>query len=69
MRVRPTGFCPDNFYFSVHAFFCIRLESIPLIRLYSANTQFRLLMAELEILRTNCARSEIEMPKKAPQHF
>ena len=26
-------------------------------------------MAELEILRTNCARSEIEMPKKAPQHF
>ena len=68
-RFRLPGFCPDNFYFSVHAFFCNRLESIRLNRIYSAQENFRVEMAELEILRTNCARSEIEMPKKGPQHF
>ena len=45
----------------MHAFFCIRLESTWLIRIYSAGIQFRLLMAEVEISRTNCARSEVEI--------
>ena len=48
----------------MHAFFCIRLESIPRIRIYSAQSQFRLLMAEVKISRTNCARSEIEIPAR-----
>ena len=57
----PRFFCPDNFYFSLLAFFGIRLESIPIIRIYSAGIQFGLLMAEVKISRTNCARSEIEI--------
>ena len=68
-RVRTDGFFRSRYFISVHAFFCIRLESIPGVRIYSGGMRFRLLMAELEILRTNCARSEIEMPKKGPQHM
>ena len=63
-RVRVPCFFPDQFFVSVLAFFGIRLESIWLIRIYSAGIQFRLLMAELKISRTNCARSEIEIPAR-----
>ena len=68
-RLRRGGVFPSRYFVSVHAFFCIRLESIGRNRIYLAQKRFRVEMAELEILRTNCARSEIEMPKKGPQHF
>ena len=68
-RVRAAGFFRSRYFVSVHAFFCIRLESIGHNRIYSAQEKFRVEMALPKILRTNCARSEIEMPKKGPQHF
>ena len=54
----------SRYFVSVHAFFCIRLESIGVMGIYSGATQFRLLMAELKISRTNCARSEVEIPAR-----
>ena len=60
-RVRTEGFCPDNFYFSVLAFFGNRLESIWLNRIYSAQENFQVEMAVVKISRTNCARSEVEI--------
>ena len=53
--------CP---YVSVLAFFGNRLESIRNPRIYSEQANFRLLMAELKISRTNCARSEVEIPAR-----
>ena len=60
-RVRSEGFFRSRYFVSVLAFFGIRLESIRRTGIYSAQSQLRLLMAELKISRTNCARSEVEI--------
>ena len=60
-RVRVGCFFRSRYFVSVLAFFGIRLESIRACVIYSGGTRFRLLMAELEISRTNCARSEVEI--------
>ena len=48
-RVRVACFFRSRYFVSVLAFFGNRLESIGRVGIYSAGTQFRLLMAELKI--------------------
>ena len=45
-RVRPDGFFRSRYFVSVHAFFCNRLESIPVIRIYSGAMRFQVEVTE-----------------------
>ena len=66
-RVRPGFFSRSRYFVSVHAFFCNRLESIPVIRIYSGAMRFQVEVTEKKILHIKFARFGVETQKNRPE--